>query len=72
MNKSNIKYSSINFIFKDAKDINYLNELKINFNNVKSLTIKKEKNSIINFSIIMKIGFFPLKNLGILIIMAIF
>lgn len=37
MNNSNIKYNSLYIYYKYIEDINYLNELKINFNNIKKL-----------------------------------
>ena len=39
MNNSNIKYNSLYIYYKDIEDINDLNELKINFNNIKILNI---------------------------------
>ena len=59
MNNSNIKYNSLYIYYKDIEDINYLNELKINFNNIKKLVFSiddagddednKEKESKGNF-----------------------
>ena len=59
MNNSNIKYNVLYIHYKDIEDINYLNELKINFNNIKKLVFSidddgddednKEKESKGNF-----------------------
>ena len=38
MNKSNIKYESLTIYYNGIEDMNYLNELKINFNNIKKLS----------------------------------
>ena len=43
MNELNINYSSIEFIFKDINDINYLKEFKINFGQIKKLIIKQKQ-----------------------------
>ena len=42
LNKSNSQYSSLTFNYEDNNDIDYLKELKINFSQIKRLTIKKE------------------------------
>ena len=39
LNKSNIKYSSIYYEFDDKKKINYLKELNIDFNKIKSISM---------------------------------
>ena len=39
LNKSNIKYSSIFFSFHDKKKINYIKEINIDFNKIKSITL---------------------------------
>ena len=41
MNESNVKYSSIDYLFTKNKDISCLYELKINFANIKTLYITK-------------------------------
>ena len=41
LNESNIKYSSLVYFFENNEDINCLNELKINFANIKTLNITK-------------------------------
>ena len=48
LNKTNTNYSSIFIKIKDANDINYFNQFKISTQNIKCLTIKKEKNDNIN------------------------
>ena len=48
LNKANTNYSSIFIKIKDANDINYFNQFKISTQNIKCLTIKKEKNDNIN------------------------
>ena len=42
INKSKIKYSAIKFLFKDSKDINYLKDFKINFEQIKILIIEED------------------------------
>lgn len=42
LNKSNSKYSSIQFYYKDNKDIDYLKDFKINFSQIKKLIIDKD------------------------------
>ena len=39
LNKSNSKYSSLTIFFRELHDIDYLKNIKINFNNIKRLTI---------------------------------
>ena len=48
LNKANTNYSSIFIKIKDANDINYFNQFKISTQNIKCLTIKKEKNDNIH------------------------
>ena len=45
MNKNRSKYSTISFVFNDSKDIDFLGDFKINFKQIKSLNLRKEKNS---------------------------
>ena len=42
LNKSNLKYPAIEFIYKNGEDVNYFNELKLNFKFIKKLYIHKE------------------------------
>ena len=44
MNKSNNKYSSLFFKFQEDSDIKYLSDFKINFKQIKRLTINEQKN----------------------------
>ena len=40
LNKCNLKYPGLKFIYKDGKDINYLKELQLNINSIKKLEIE--------------------------------
>ena len=44
MNESKLKYSSLLFEYKEDNDIEYLKEFKINFNFIKRITLRKNKN----------------------------
>ena len=48
LNKLDIKYESIFYILKDMYKINYLKEIKINFNKIKRLILKFENNDYKN------------------------
>ena len=48
LNNSNIKYSSIFFVFDDKTKLSYLKELNINFNNIKTLNLKYKGDKVFN------------------------
>ena len=48
LNNSNTKYSSILYVFNDKIKLSYLNELNINFNNIKTLNLKYKGDKIFN------------------------
>ena len=47
LNKSNIKYTSIYYSFKDIKKINYLKEINLDFNNIKRIILDIKANDYI-------------------------
>ena len=49
INKSNQKYSSLYFKFKDSADFDYFEKFKINFKQIKRLTINEKKDVEINY-----------------------
>jgi len=62
MNELNINYSSLSLFFLDSNNINYLNELNIDFNKIKRLNIYPNYLSKYNKNIY--INLFSIKNLG--------
>ena len=64
MNKLKNNYSSIAFFYKDSNNIKYLKEFKINFGNIKKLSIMQKYNSfIMNYDIFFN-GLFSFNNIG--------
>ena len=43
LNKSNINYSTISYLFNDMKKLKYLKELKLDFNKIKTIILNMEK-----------------------------
>ena len=66
LNKANSKYSSIIFDYKDTNDIDYLNDFKINFKQIKKLVInnKNINDNNINIEYLLKniFKFFDVEN----------
>ena len=55
LNKLNIKYASIYYIFYDKKKIDYLKKININFNNIKRISMIEQvgKKNIIKIIIVI-------------------
>ena len=64
MNMAKSNYSAIDFRYKNNGDINYLNDLKINFGQIKGLFLFQEKNTFIENYDVFYQNLFSINNIG--------
>ena len=73
LNKTNSKYSSIKFDFKESKDFDYLKDFNINFKQIKKLVINKENyNDNINNDYLLNLLNLPNEGIMVIFIIRIF